>query len=1358
MAGIKLDKFSGIAPKISPELLPDRFAQIANNCKLISGDLVPFPQPFLSVSQFAVQEFDVPLGTTTTTYNAQTLFGLYDPKDSTQRRWLLFKNDADVVVYSGADDDEGRFYYTDGEGARVSTYRLIENNWILIAAQFPVYSSYKDYGWWLALTADQSSVSFPLYYDLGLPIPPNDAKLTTEIVSYEPPAAFKFWRDANGTVTVKSYNLTGADRVIGDGFLTVNFKRESNVGTILVSGYDHGLTGGESVRLDYPDGTTKTVTVLSVPDTKTFTFSDSGADFETRSVWKGRVQGFVSELTFGTITVKITELSALGSDILVPHGLKDQSPVTITGMSYYEASYTKDTTTTLTITLANHGLPNGAQVVLDSFTGVDPTSQTNFPGQYEVQNVTTNTFKITFSPPYIAALSGTCHINLASLNTLSAPITVIDENTFTYFAPGFEIGAESDFKTPPTNAKITYGAQAEPRTYVYTYLTPWGEESVPSKPSDEILVTEAQPVIIRNIPTVPPDGKNFIQGVQVYRTVASPSGTDYYRLATCWFPNQVAGYSRTNNVSRIITYNPHNLAKDDRFRLVGVTDSSFNVTGFESPAVVVSEVIDRQTFEFAQTGADVPLVVFTVGGSLYLDVSEDQPNKTARYWGDPETGTYDFRDDFNARDLSLVLESTDYAPPPEKLTGLTAIQNDIMAGFVGHELYFSEIRKPHAWPVDFRLRLDYDIVGLVQVGGELLVLTDGYPYVVSGNDPATMVPTKLDALYPCVSKRSIVRMPYGVVYATFDGLAVYNAGSATQLITQYAFDADAFTSIDASTIIAMTYRNRYIAKHSGGGFVFEIDGQNPRFVTLGTSAVNATAMWYDAVANEAYYTNPKNDENLIGIYEWDELTSPPLTAEWKSKVFVTQTPINFGAAKIEADFETGSTIIWEDASEQTWDGGSITPPSPVATNFALTSAADIAGDDLVIFNWSDYSVVQAENIDSADTAAYSLKFSPNGSYLAIYTHDGNVRILETTGWTVVKTFTSPTDYGTLQSYVCFAWSPDSRYLAMSGDDTDALLVWDSQNSWANVYTGTYTSAYLGGAFQFLQLDWSPDGAYLACANFDYDAPLVFDTSDWSDFLIDMTGTPFTAGLGDYATGVQFKSDGASMYLSWSNSGYVHLAIIDTSTWAVSQDFSSVTLSGTFDPPDNAGIYLSPDEEKIVFQSSSTFNGADAYHLITMASGSPVSINAGAIYSGYPPTYSFPGAAWKLDSLEFACVVSASGDLYSVDASTGVPSVELASGVYLYAIDSKVISSPTPTPPSPSPTPAWDSSQTWGINDPVTFKLWADKELVATRTVTSNAIFRLPTGYKADKFELGVEGNVRIRAIYVAETPRGLKEI
>ena len=45
MAGVKITNFLGKAPKISPELLPNTAAQIADNCKLYSGDLIPYPQP-----------------------------------------------------------------------------------------------------------------------------------------------------------------------------------------------------------------------------------------------------------------------------------------------------------------------------------------------------------------------------------------------------------------------------------------------------------------------------------------------------------------------------------------------------------------------------------------------------------------------------------------------------------------------------------------------------------------------------------------------------------------------------------------------------------------------------------------------------------------------------------------------------------------------------------------------------------------------------------------------------------------------------------------------------------------------------------------------------------------------------------------------------------------------------------------------------------------------------------------------------------------------------------------------------------------------------------------------------------------
>ena len=60
--------------------------------------------------------------------------------------------------------------------------------------------------------------------------------------------------------------------------------------------------------------------------------------------------------------------------------------------------------------------------------------------------------------------------------------------------------------------------------------------------------------------------------------------------------------------------------------------------------------------------------------------------------------------------------------------------------------------------------------------------------------------------------------------------------------------------------------------------------------------------------------------------------------------------------------------------------------------------------------------------------------------------------------------------------------------------------------------------------------------------------------------------------------------------------------------------------------------------------------------------------------------------------------------------------------------------------------------------PVTFKLFADKVLIFQATVSSSDIFRLPTGYRSDTFEVGVSGSSRIRAIHFGETPYGLRAV
>jgi hypothetical protein len=58
--------------------------------------------------------------------------------------------------------------------------------------------------------------------------------------------------------------------------------------------------------------------------------------------------------------------------------------------------------------------------------------------------------------------------------------------------------------------------------------------------------------------------------------------------------------------------------------------------------------------------------------------------------------------------------------------------------------------------------------------------------------------------------------------------------------------------------------------------------------------------------------------------------------------------------------------------------------------------------------------------------------------------------------------------------------------------------------------------------------------------------------------------------------------------------------------------------------------------------------------------------------------------------------------------------------------------------------------------PVTFRLWVDKQLVFQGSIQTSDIFRLPTGYRSDTFEVGVSGSARVRAIHFGETPYGLR--
>jgi hypothetical protein len=795
MAGVKITNFLGKAPKTSPELLPNTAAQIAENCKLYSGDLIPYPTPVVAAN-------------TGRTGTLNTLYALRNPNDSNDLKWLSWTTDVDITVASSNLQDEQRFYYSGDGSPKVSNYEL----------------------------ATTGTGAYPIgYYDLGLPLPPDTTVLTTVAATFTTKTTSSFARDAG------------------------------NVATIITS---------------------------------------------------------------------------------AAHGLRTGNIITISGFTFRTGTYNQAGTTTITVTINDHGMANGATVTLDF------TSGAAVDGTFTITNVTPNTFDVVVATS--ATTSGDVRWDIRNFNAANVECTVVNSTTFTYFSPGSQIATNTY-----TDGKVDLGGLTQARSYVFTWFTPWDEESIASKPSDNLYIKEGITVTVSNIPTVKPAGDNFVRGVRLYRTLASVSGTEYFRLATLWFPTGLAAVERTSNVSRVTLIFPHNLGIDDRFKISGCSVASFDITGG-----IVTDVIDDYTFEYAQTAADVSNTLVT-SGTLFHDVSENPPTTAARYWGD---GSFDFIDDFDSRSLLDILGTDEYDPPPEDLKGLTTIQNNILVGFVGNTLYFSEPNLAHAWPDRYSTPVGDDIVALAAIAGSLLVLTKSYPYIVSVTDPASGVSvSRVDVLYPCLSAKSVVTMGYGIVWSTNDGLAVYSPSSGAALVTKLLYNNDTwYLDVDPNTVVAEYYGENYFASHSTGSFVFEQDTKVGGFF-VDTGPV-FTASWYDTYTGKLYYTSG----TLGDVYEWDDLTQPALTMQWKSKVIITKDMINLGAARVIADYSTLT---------QTWD------TQTVLWNSALTNWNN--SDEITFRLWVNKELVFTTTVNDVNGFRLPTGYRSDTFEIGV---EGNVRV------------------------------------------------------------------------------------------------------------------------------------------------------------------------------------------------------------------------------------------------------------------------------------------------------------------------------------------------------------------------------
>jgi hypothetical protein len=270
------------------------------------------------------------------------------------------------------------------------------------------------------------------------------------------------------------------------------------------------------------------------------------------------------------------------------------------------------------------------------------------------------------------------------------------------------------------------------------------------------------------------------------------------------------------------------------------------------------------------------------------------------------TTTYEDSVDSDVVASSTLLESTSWIGPPDDLEGVVVMPNGYLIGWVGRRLLFSEPFRPHAWPPEYEISVEFPIVGLVIWGNTVVIGTKSRPYFGQGNHPIAFTTRKLDAVEPCLSRRGMVATVAGAYYPSPHGIVLADASGA-RVITQDILTREEWEDYNPASIFAAQLGLQYVAfNSSSAGFVFNPTEPEAKLIDIdGFSGV--VGIETDSFSGLVLLLSQQR------ALEWDPHSSERLSWRWQSKLYQFPEPVNFGAFRLM--FESGSEDVSTDVFE-----------------------------------------------------------------------------------------------------------------------------------------------------------------------------------------------------------------------------------------------------------------------------------------------------------------------------------------------------------------------------------------------------------------------------------------------------------
>lgn len=838
MTAIVLKSFNGLKPIVKPRLLADNEAQVAQNVRLISGSL------------------EALRGTTTlkatTLTNPKTIFR-YGSSATETNYWLEFANDTDVMRSPIPNDQYDRLYWADG----INPPRYAPNSLVLTGAPMPGG-----------------------YYKLGIPAPVSKPVLTDYSTT---PTYTTVTRE----YVLTFYNPTSTKESAPTAVISVSAVDGQKVAFTSLTTDNLGDAGITKKRLYRKiSGTFRRVAEI---DLATTTYDDSATDASLAAA-ATLPTGYGSMPTAPT---KAPTLSAPAATATAA-GISRQYVYTIknpsNGNSYSESgpstavTITADTTQTVTLS----GMVNDAY---NGFTGTHFRIYRKDAGSAGYQFVTE------------VPVTQTSITDPIATTVLGAPLE--------YDAPTTCRAAN----TPSVSAGSSSATTLVKRIYMVTYADASGNESSKSPVSGSVDVVDGVTVVTITHSETAPAG---VAKKRLYRqTVTVTSGLIVADDANWKFVAESSANALSATDKAADSTLTGTLAVG--LRNLPTSPSGKPVTNATIPA---KQVPESRTYVYTYVSAygeegppsdasDVVAidatksVTFTMAtapaGSYNITLKRIYRSSTVgnqaqfQFVAELPVATASYTDSVAQADLGEVLPTEGWVAPPDTLKGLRMMANGAAVGFSGRTVYLSEPNMPHAWP--HKYTIDFDIVGIATFGQTVAVLTDSFPFLLQGADPAAMTPTKIEIPQACVSKRSIVETGDGVIYASPDGLV--SLGTSINIVTQNMLSRDQWQAYNPSSIDAYIYNNHIHCFYtttggSRGALVFDMTGQGAVFTTSDVpSSAAVTAGYFDPKTDILYLAQSNN------IVRFDRGSA--LTAVYRSKLFRLAWPQNMSVAQVRAE-------------------------------------------------------------------------------------------------------------------------------------------------------------------------------------------------------------------------------------------------------------------------------------------------------------------------------------------------------------------------------------------------------------------------------------------------------------------------